>query len=165
MTAGCHQYLPESIRSRKKRPRSALQDASGSHGRSRSLLANRLEGSVTTMSVRMYMHRKCLITAFSVQRCHGVLYHFDRMLRSAWLTAMHSRPLGQWTTRPQPIASFIKCMCSSDRSYPSEPRVGVGVVILRPGSRERHVPEVSDCLYSLSVGWQAMTRMHAIRSY
>ena len=44
-----------------------------------------------------------------------------------------------------------KRMSTSDRSYPTEPRVGVGVVILRPGPPHTHNTEVSSVLCSSRV--------------
>lgn len=46
----------------------------------------------------------------------------------------------------QAALKLNRAFCSSDRSYPSEPRVGVGVVILRPNAHKTESTEVSRLL-------------------
>ena len=58
--------------------------------------------------------------------------------KSACWTARAIAP----SARLQAALKFNRACSSSDRSYPSEPRVGVGVVILRPNAHNKESAEV-----------------------
>ena len=64
---------------------------------------------------------------------------------NTWLRLASSSRLVSLCLQHQVGPMTVRCMSTADRSYPAEPRVGVGVVILRPGRRDKHAPEVHCC--------------------
>ena len=65
------------------------------------------------------------------------------MLKHACKSACRTARTIAPSARLQAALKLNRACSSSDRSYPSEPRVGVGVVILRPNAHNKQSAEVS----------------------
>ncbi len=73
----------------------------------------------------------------------------EHACKSACRTAQTIAPLA----RLQAALKLNRACSSSDRSYPSDPRVGVGVVILRPNA---HIKESAEVNWLLSRHMQVL---------